>query len=404
MRAMSEHGYDAIVVGARCAGSPTAMLLARMGHRVLLVDRARFPSDTISTHLVHPPGLLALRRWGLLDRVVATGCPPLRTYAYDFGDFTIEGSPGIDGMTVAYAPRRTSLDPILVEAATAAGVEVRQGFTVEEIVTEDGRVTGIRGHDQGGRTVTERARVTVGADGRHSVVAASVRPASYHERPPLLAAYYTYFSGLPIGDRVVNFIRPERGFAAWSTNDDLTLVITGWPYAEFAANKRDIAGSYRATLALAPEFAEQVAAAHQEARFVGTALTNYFRTPYGPGWALVGDAGYNKDPITAQGIQDAFRDAELCATALHAALTGERPFDEAMAEYQRTRDEHALAIYEFTLELASLEPPPEDLQRLLAALPGNQEAEDQFARVIAGATSPVEFFDPANVGRILAAA
>lgn len=401
---MSDPTYDVIVVGARCAGSPTALLLARKGHRVLLVDRARFPSDTISTHLVHPPALLALRRWGLLDRVVATGCPPIRTYAYDFGPFTIEGSPALDGMPVSYAPRRTALDQILVDAAAEAGAEVRERFTVEDVVIEDGRVTGVRGHGVDGITVTERARVTVGADGRRSLLAEVVRPERYHERPPLLAGYYTYFSGLPMGDRMETYIRPHRGFAAWSTNDGLTLVIAGWPYAEFLANKRDVEGSFLATIATAPEFAGRVEASRREERYVGAAVTNYFSKPYGAGWALVGDAGYNKDPITAQGIQDAFRDAELCSTALHQWLTGERRYDEAMTDYQRTRDDAAYGTYEFTLQLAALEPPPPELQQLLAALPGSQEAMDQFVRVNAGVTAPAEFFDPANVQRILAAA
>ena len=186
---MAENGYDAIVVGARCAGSPTAMLLARKGYKVLVVDRARFPSDTLSTHILHPPGVASLRRWGLLDRVVVTGCPPIHTYAVDFGPFTISGAPGTDEDPVAYAPRRTVLDKLLVDATVEAGAEVREGFTVSEVVVDDGRVTGVRGHRGDGRTVTERARVVVGADGRHSLVARAVRPEQYHEKPRLLAGY-----------------------------------------------------------------------------------------------------------------------------------------------------------------------------------------------------------------------
>ncbi len=99
--------YDFIVVGARCAGSPTAMLLARKGYRVLVVDRASFPSDTVSTHVIHAPGIAALNRWGLLDEVTATGCPPVETYSFDFGPFAIRGTPrAIDGFSAAYAPRR----------------------------------------------------------------------------------------------------------------------------------------------------------------------------------------------------------------------------------------------------------------------------------------------------------
>src|SRR5262245_11672166 len=135
---MAGNSYDAIVVGARCAGSPTAMLLARKGHKVLVVDRATFPSDTISTHLIHPPGVTALRRWGLLDRVVATGCPAIHTYAFDMGPFVISGTPGHDDSPVSYGPRRTVLDKLLVDAASEAGAEVRESFTVENVLMENG--------------------------------------------------------------------------------------------------------------------------------------------------------------------------------------------------------------------------------------------------------------------------
>ena len=168
--AVAGAAYDAIVVGARCAGSPTAMLLARAGQRVLLVDRATFPSDTVSTHAVHAPGVAALRRWGLLERLDATGCPPLRTYSYDFGPFTISGPPNpVDGdVCYAYGPRRTVLDKLLVDAAAEAGAEVREGFVVEEVVFDNNAVTGLRGHAKGGKTVTESARIVIGADGRNS--------------------------------------------------------------------------------------------------------------------------------------------------------------------------------------------------------------------------------------------
>src|SRR5262245_18029762 len=175
-RSMTKHTYDAIVVGARCAGSPTAMLLARMGYKVLLVDKATFPSDTISTHLIHPPGIAALKRWGLADRVIATGCPPVHTYTFDFGPYTIKGSPGTSDSPVSYCPRRTVLDKILVDAAAEAGAEVREEFTVEDVVFEDGRVVGIKVRGKGIQSGMERARVVVGADGRHSAVVKVVKP------------------------------------------------------------------------------------------------------------------------------------------------------------------------------------------------------------------------------------
>ena len=401
---MAEDRYDAIVVGARCAGSPTAMLLARKGHRVLVVDRATFPSDTLSTHLLHPPGVAALARWGLLDRVVATGCPPIHTYSFDFGPFALVGAPGTDESPVAYGPRRTVLDKLLVDAAAEAGAEVREGFAVDDLLVEDGRVAGIRGHSRGGSSVTARAPVVVGADGRYSLVARAVRPEQYHERPPLLCGYYAYWSGVPTDGRFEVYVRPDRSFAAWPTHDGLTLVVGGWPYAELQANRTDVEGNFLKMLELAPPFAERAAAGRRETRFAGTAVPNFFRRPYGPGWALVGDAGYNRDFITAMGMQDAFRDAELCATALHEWLSGARSYDAAMGAYHATRDGAVLPMYELTCQLATLEPPPPEVQHLLAAMHGNQDAMDGFARVNAGVTSPVEFFGDENVGRILAAA
>ncbi|MGH9276459.1 MAG: NAD(P)/FAD-dependent oxidoreductase [Acidimicrobiales bacterium] len=401
---MAENDFDVIVVGARCAGSPTAMLLARKGYKVLLVDRAEFPSDTISTHVVHPTGVAALDRWGLLDRITASGCPPIDTYTFDFGPFTIAGSPGTAESPVAYAPRRTVLDKVLVDGASEAGAEVREGFGVEEIVMDDGRVTGIRGKSKDGASVTERARLVVGADGLRSLLARTVEAEQYNEHPPQLCGYYSYWSGLPTDGRFEVYDREDRGFAAAATNDDLTMVVGGWPYAELEANKSDIEGHYLKIFERAPEFAERLRGATMETRVLGMAVPNFFRKPFGPGWALVGDAGYNRDFITAQGISDAFRDAELCATAIDATLSDARPFDEAMGEYQATRDDQVLPMYEFTVQLASLQPPPPELQQLLGAVHGNQDAMDGFARVNAGVTSPAEFFSEENVGRIFAAA
>jgi flavin-dependent dehydrogenase len=396
--------YDAIVVGARCAGAPTAMLLARRGWRVLLVDRATFPSDTVSTHLMHAPAVAALARWGLLDRVVATGAPPIHRYSFDFGPVTIAGTPrAVDGIATAYAPRRTVLDKILVDAAAEAGVEVREGFTVDEVVVEDGTAVGILGRTAAGTETKETARIVIGADGRNSHVARAVGAEEYNARPMLQWSYYTYWSGLPI-DGMETVVRPDRGWGAFPTNDGLTLVVLGWPYAEAAAYKADVEGNYRKTLELAPDFAARVRDATREERFAGGAVANYFRKPFGPGWALVGDAGYNKDPITAQGITDAFHDAERCTDALVDAFEGDRPFADAMSEWQRTRDEQAMPMYEFTTNLATLEPPPPELQQLLGAVHGNQAAMDDFVSVVAATVSPVDFFDPEHIGQIMAEA
>ena len=203
--------------------------------------------------------------------------------------------------------------------------------------------------------------------------------------------------------RFETYIRSHRGFAAAPTHGGLTLTVGGWPHAEFEANKKDVEGNFLKMFDLAPEFAERIRGAKRAAPFSGAAVTNYFRKPYGPGWALVGDAGYNKDPITAQGITDAFRDAERCVMALDQTFTGARSFDEAMGDYQRARDQHVLPMYEFTCQLATLEPPPPQMQQLFGAIHGNQRAMDGFVQMNAGTISPAEFLSPENIGAIMSA-
>jgi flavin-dependent dehydrogenase len=396
--------YDAIVVGARCAGSPTAMLLARKGYKVLLVDRATFPSDTVSTHVIHPHGVATLSRWGLLDELVATGCPPIRTYSYDFGPFEISGSPGTQTSPVAYCPRRTVLDKLLVDAAAAAGAEVREGFIVDDVLTEGGRVTGIRGHTLEGQSFKEHARVVIGADGRRSRVAEAVRAESYREKPALMDSYYTYWSGLPTNERFEVYVRPNRGIGVMPTHNGLTLVIAGWPMAESAANRHDFQRHYLKTLGLVPALVDRMRDAKQVEGFHNASVPNYFRKPFGEGWALAGDAGYSRDPITAQGITDAFASAEETSAAIDEAFTGSRTFEQAMGDTQRARDERVSSMYEMTCDLARLEPPPQETQQLLAAIHGNAKAMQGFVQMNAGTISPARFFAPENVGAIMAAA
>jgi flavin-dependent dehydrogenase len=335
----------------------------------------------------------ALQRWGLLDEVVATGCAPIETYTFDFGPFVLSGRPRPgEGSSTAYAPRRTVLDRILVEAAERAGAEVRERFAVDELVVEEGVVVGLRGRDEAGALVTERARVVVGADGSRSRIARDVDAPRYAALPKLQWAFYSYWAGLPV-DGMQTFIRPDRGWAAIPTNDGLTLVVVGWPYAESDAYRADVEANYLRTLDLVPDFAEQVRVAERVEPFRGGAAPNFFRRPYGPGWALVGDAGYTKDPITAQGMTDAFHDAERCAAALHEAFDGGRPFAEAMADAQRARDAHVEEIYGFTTSLATLAPPPPEVQATLAALAGDRDGMDLFAGVVAGTVPPSELMN-----------
>ena len=398
--------YDVIVVGARCAGSPTAMLLAREGHRVLLVDKAVFPSDTLSIHYIHQPGVARLQRWGLLGKVVESNCPPVRRLAFDAGPVVLAGAPApADGVADGFAPRRTILDKILVDAAVAAGAELREHFAVEALLTDGVRVTGIRGRERAGSpAVVDKAHLVIGADGMRSLVARSVQAPAYNERPSLTCAYYAYWKGVPVESAEL-YARPDRMVIAGPTNDGQAVIIVYWPRRDFHEVRADIERHHLEAIDLAPRLAERVRRGERTERFRGTAdLPNFFRTPYGPGWALVGDAGYHKDPITALGITDAFRDAELLAAAVHEGLAGLRPMEDALADYQRRRDQAALPLYELTCQNATLQPPPPEMQALLAALRHNPEQTSRFFGTMTGAVPVAEFFAPENVRRVVGAA
>lgn len=391
--------YDAIVVGARAAGSPTAMLLARRGHRVLLVDRAPFPSDTLSTHYIHQPGIARLRRWELLDRLVKTGCPPIGEMSFDVGPFALHAAPpASDGVAEGYCPRRIVLDSLLLEAAAEAGAEVRTGVAVEAVLFDADTVVGVRLQN-----VEERARVVVGADGRNSLVVRAVQAPEYDARPGRTCAYYGYWAGAQT-DGAELYPRDGRMIITGPTHDGLQIVVVFWPREEFKTVRADLEQSFLDAVALAPGLAERLAGGERVDRFYGSGdLPFWYRKPFGPGWALVGDAGYHKDPITAQGISDAFRDAELLADALDAGFTGTRSLDEALGEYERIRNEETRGLYELTYDLASLAPPPPAQQALFGALRENDVEARRFFGVIAGTVRPDAFFSPENLRRIVGA-
>jgi 2-polyprenyl-6-methoxyphenol hydroxylase-like FAD-dependent oxidoreductase len=397
--------YDAIVVGARCAGSPTAMLLSRKGYRVLLVDKATFPSDTLSTHIIWPHGAEVLDRWGLLDRLAATGCPPIaREMIFDLGPFALKGGvPVANKGRGGFCPRRTVLDQMLVEAAVASGAELRDGFTVTELVFKGDQVTGIRGRARAGAVVEEKARVVIGADGVHSFVANAVKAPEYNQKPPIATYYYSYYSGFDADD-IEQHVRDYHGIGCFPTHDGLTLIAGVWPSKRFEEVRGDIEGHMRQSCQSMPSVADRLSRAKRVERWTGTAgVANYFRRPYGPGWALVGDAGYDKDPLTAQGMSDAFIDAEALATALDESWSGHRPLDGALAHYQSKRDRRVKPMFEFTCELAKLEPPPPHMRELFGALNGNREATEQWYAALTGASPLPEFMNPENIGRIVGA-
>jgi 2-polyprenyl-6-methoxyphenol hydroxylase-like FAD-dependent oxidoreductase len=350
------------------------MLLARQGHRVLLVDRATFPSDTLSTHYIHQTGVASLKRWGLLPQIAAAGAPAIRRYMLDTGPFALHGSPPpIDGVADGYSLRRIALDSMLVNAAAEAGAELRQQFPVDGLVREGARVVGIRSRGR-----TERARIVIGADGLGSVVARAVQAETYNDQGTLTCAYYTYWSGLDM-EGVELYPRDGSMIVAAPTNDGQVITVVLWPRARFHEIRADVEGHFMRALAQAPELHARVGRATRADRF----------------------RGHHKDPILALGISDAFRDAELLAGAIDAGLTGHAALADALAAYERRRDELSAAGFQATVEYARLAPPP-FVRQLWSALRDKPADRDRLFGTIAGTFPADEFFAPDNLARILA--
>ncbi|WP_194915807.1 NAD(P)/FAD-dependent oxidoreductase [Catenulispora rubra] len=385
--------YDVIVVGARCAGAATALLLARQGVRVLLTDRAAFPSDTISTHLLHPTGVARLRAWGLLDPLLATGCPPIDTISFRAGDdLVLRGAPyPCDGVAVSLAPRRTVLDALLVEAAVAAGAELREGASFQQVVWEDGRAVGA---SFGGRSgaFTERAALIIGADGRHSAVARQVGAKPIRDAGTFGCQFYGYWHGLPnVGTEI--FIGGGQAVLAYPTHDEQHLVLVGWPHARFAEVKQDLDRHFLAAVAVsAPAIAARLTDAAHSGSITGSGdLGNYVRESSGPGWVLVGDAATAKDPVTAQGIGDAFAQAQSLADRLPTALgAGPRAVDAATAAHAADRERSSGAAFETTLAFA-MGGNSGALLPLLRAIEHRPELISMFYGIYAGQFTMGEF-------------
>jgi flavin-dependent dehydrogenase len=309
--------YDVIVVGARAAGAATAMLLARQGLRVLLVDRDRYGTDTLSTHALMRGGVLLLSRWGLLDRIVDAGTPPVRQTRFHYGaettTITIKPTLGVEAL---YAPRRTVLDPLLVDAAAAAGAEIRFGVTVTGLLRDgSGRVAGVTGHDRTGAAVAARSRLTVGADGVRSTVAREAGAATVRAGTGSGAVVYGYWSGLAV-EGYEWFYRPGHSAGMIPTNNGDVCVFAGVPDRDFTGTARgDLSGWYHRRLAVATGGAGgRLAEAEPPPRLrAWVGRPSFIRQAQGAGWALVGDAGSFLDPLSTHGITDALRDAEMLA-------------------------------------------------------------------------------------------
>ena len=380
--------YDAIVVGARAAGAATAMLLARQGQRVLLVDRGRYGADTLSTHGLMRAGVLQLHRWGLVDRVIDAGTPPIRrtTFTYDTHQvvITIKPSFGVDAL---YAPRRTVLDPILVDAAAEAGAELRYGVTVTDVSRDDrGRVTGIVGHDEDGRALAVDAGIVIGADGVRSTIARQVGAPIDRAGTGATAVVYGYWSDLD-ADGYEWIYRPGSMAGIIPTNDGQACVFAGSTPTRLGAGGIDALS--RILAQASPEVASRVAAATAPQgvrRFTG--LPGFLRRPWGPGWALVGDAGYWKDPISVHGLTDALRDAELLARAIVGSEPGGPDRAEALAEYQTTRDRLSRPLFDVVDVIAAQRWTEGEIPDLLIQLSSAMAAEVEALAALDAVAAP----------------
>jgi len=403
--------FDAVVVGARCAGAATALLLARQGHRVLIVDQAHFPSDVrLSTHLIWHAGVDLLDRWGLLQTLQDSGCPLLTDFALDMGGLVLQGQPPATRVGAAMAPRRVVLDQVLLDAALAAGAELREGVTFEDVLRDndqrDGRVCGIRGRLQDGHPVQFEARVVIGADGTHSPMARAVaaRELVRHGKEEGSYNAYAYFSGLPV-DAVAFHSRPQRMAYAWSTHHGQTLVGMILPGRAPRVPLAEVEAMVMRELeAHAPSLAERVRSAQRESDWTAASVGSHCREATGAGWALVGDAGVTVDPITAAGITLALRDAELLSGLLHEGLSGQRALDAALADFGPQRDVVSRPLHQFAQDMAQLQVPPPEMVEVFMALAGQQAQIDRYFGVFGQTVTPAEFFDPANLQAILSGA
>lgn len=354
--------YDALVVGARAAGAATAMLLARRGLSVLLVDRGRYGADTLSTLALMRGGVLQLVRWGLAGRLRAAGTPPVRRTTFHYGDeaLAVAIKPG-DGVDALCAPRRTLLDPTLVDAAVADGAAVLHEVRMTRLLrAADGRIEGAELETAGGALRRVRAGIVIGADGVRSRVARLAGARETRLGRHASGVVYGFWEGLADDGFHWHYV-PGASAGVIPTNGGATLVFTAVARARFLDEIRwDLAGGHARVLRqVSPALAAAVDGGRKLESLRGfPGETGFLRRAWGPGWALVGDASCFKDPITAHGLTDALRDAELLARAVAAGT------EAALAAYEAERDGLALPLLEISDAVAGYDWSLERVQAL----------------------------------------
>jgi flavin-dependent dehydrogenase len=397
---------DVLIVGARCAGAPLAMLLARRGLAVTAYDKCAFPSDAISTHFIWPIGVAALHRWAIWASILAAW-PAICHKAYSSApDGELVGPlHEVDGVNYAISLRRFKLDALLVKAARQAGAEIREHSAIDELIVEDSRVAGVRGHDiASGVHFEERAAIVVGADGKDSFVAREVAAPKYNEAPSLTASYYTYVVDEETDpDMLEVYRRPPREFVLFPTDGGLTMVNLVIGAALVPEFRKRVTANFFAAFDECPGLAKRLRRAKRVAPIKGSVhMPNYYRQSYGPGWALVGDAGYHRDPIRAQGIHDAFLDAEDLAAAIERGLMHTGSMEIALRERQEKRDDRTRSPYELAVKAAGFE--DSDVGRsmeLLASIKDNPTLIGEFRGLISGSMRPEVFFDPDHIRTVI---
>lgn len=392
--------FDVVVVGARCAGSPLATMLARRGLRVCLVDRSRFPSETLSTHVIQPCGVAILGRLGMLEAVLAAGAVPLTRITLVAEDARVDAAFDVEAFGApALCVRRVTLDHLLVEAAASAGAEVRTGTGVTSLVKENGRVVGVE--TEGGPL---HAPLVVGADGRRSTVADLVGAAEYHVAPPGRLFAWAYFEGVADTEgRLRLGRRGDLAYIAGPTDSGLYMAGACPSLASKDAFLADRESSFMAGLRAWPELADLLAGASRigSIRVMGK-WHGYFREAVGSGWALLGDAGHFKDPSPAQGISDAFRQAERLADAVEAGLGGAASIDDELGRWWRWRDQDAYEMHWFATDLGAAGASPPLTTQIIRDLAGDSEATENLMRVLNHDIRPSQLFRPGRLGKAAA--